>query len=126
MEEEAGAQAAQATAQIPRGATWQQKAGGGSCSGCIAGLPWSSHRSRPLLRLLRHAGAADENEIVIAAVLQGFYDSVTLLLRNAVEKKTVRRRSLAWAGRRMLPCAAGLLWCPPRGFDGLEGGWCCR
>lgn len=34
-------------------------------------------------------GAADENEVILAAVLQGFYDSITLLLRNAVEKKTV-------------------------------------
>lgn len=34
-------------------------------------------------------GSMDENEIVLANVLQGFYDSITLLLRNAVEKKTV-------------------------------------
>jgi len=34
-------------------------------------------------------GHADENEIVMANVLIGFYDSVVMLLRNAVEKKTV-------------------------------------
>lgn len=34
-------------------------------------------------------GHSDENEIVLANVLVGFYDSITLLLRNAVEKKTV-------------------------------------
>jgi hypothetical protein len=34
-------------------------------------------------------GHADENEIVLANVLVGFYDSVAMLLRNAVEKKTV-------------------------------------
>ena len=34
-------------------------------------------------------GFADENEVVMANVLAGFYESVTLLLRNAVEKKTI-------------------------------------
>eukprot|EP00890_Picochlorum_soloecismus_P002402 jgi/Picsp_1/3162/NSC_06002-R1_nonclathrin coat protein zeta2-cop len=34
-------------------------------------------------------GDVDENEIILADVLVGFYDSITLLLRNAVEKKTV-------------------------------------
>jgi len=34
-------------------------------------------------------GHMDENEIVMANTLVGFYDSITLLLRNAVEKKTV-------------------------------------
>ncbi|OAY71839.1 Coatomer subunit zeta-2 [Ananas comosus] len=30
----------------------------------------------------------DENELILASVLQGFYDAVTLLLRNDVEKRT--------------------------------------
>lgn len=34
-------------------------------------------------------GHQAENEVILAAVLQGFYDSISLLLRNAVEKKTV-------------------------------------
>ena len=34
-------------------------------------------------------GRVDENEIVLSDVLTGFCDSITLLLRNAVEKKTV-------------------------------------
>ena len=34
-------------------------------------------------------GHSDENEIVLSNVLVGFYDSISLLLRNAVEKKTV-------------------------------------
>lgn len=34
-------------------------------------------------------GHSDENEIVLSSVLVGFYDSVSMLLRNAVEKKTV-------------------------------------
>ena len=34
-------------------------------------------------------GDQDENECVLSTVLTGFYESVTLLLRNAVEKKTV-------------------------------------
>ena len=34
-------------------------------------------------------GDVDENEILLADVLMGFCDSITLLLRNAVEKKTV-------------------------------------
>lgn len=34
-------------------------------------------------------GHMDENEIVMSNVLVGFYDSIALLLRNAVEKKTV-------------------------------------
>lgn len=32
---------------------------------------------------------ASENEIILSDVLTGFSDSITLLLRNAVEKKTV-------------------------------------
>ncbi|KAA8540274.1 hypothetical protein F0562_024163 [Nyssa sinensis] len=31
-------------------------------------------------------GGEDENELILASVLQGFFDSVTLLLRNNVEK----------------------------------------
>lgn len=34
-------------------------------------------------------GHQDENEIILFNVLQGFCDSICLLLRNAVEKKTV-------------------------------------
>ena len=34
-------------------------------------------------------GDVDENEILLSDVLTGFCDSITLLLRNAVEKKTV-------------------------------------
>uniref|UniRef100_A0A061RHV0 Coatomer subunit zeta n=1 Tax=Tetraselmis sp. GSL018 TaxID=582737 RepID=A0A061RHV0_9CHLO len=34
-------------------------------------------------------GASDENELILYTVLQAFYDSVSLLLRDAVEKKTV-------------------------------------
>ena len=34
-------------------------------------------------------GDVDENEIILSDVLTGFCDSITLLLRNAVEKKTV-------------------------------------
>ncbi|PSC76108.1 Coatomer subunit zeta-2 [Micractinium conductrix] len=34
-------------------------------------------------------GDQDENEVVLYSVLQGFYESINLLLRNAVEKKTV-------------------------------------
>lgn len=34
-------------------------------------------------------GSADENELILYGVLQAFYDSVSLLLRDAVEKKTV-------------------------------------
>ncbi|KAG5619299.1 hypothetical protein MTR67_015843 [Solanum verrucosum] len=32
-------------------------------------------------------GGDDENELVLATVLQGFYDAVTLLLRNNVEQR---------------------------------------
>ncbi|XP_045797936.1 coatomer subunit zeta-3-like [Trifolium pratense] len=32
-------------------------------------------------------GSDDENEIVLASVLQGFFDAVTLLLRNNVDKR---------------------------------------
>lgn len=35
------------------------------------------------------SGAGGENEVILASVLSGFYDSISLLLRNAVEKKTV-------------------------------------
>ncbi len=34
-------------------------------------------------------GHSDENEILLSSVLVGFYDSVNMLLRSAVEKKTV-------------------------------------
>ncbi|KAI3434836.1 hypothetical protein D9Q98_002891 [Chlorella vulgaris] len=34
-------------------------------------------------------GDQDENEVVLYTVLQAFYESINLLLRNAVEKKTV-------------------------------------
>jgi hypothetical protein len=34
-------------------------------------------------------GSAEENEVVLCSVLVGLYDGITLLLRNAVEKKTV-------------------------------------
>merc|ERR550532_1636215 len=34
-------------------------------------------------------GSIDENELILYSVLQAFYDSVSLLLRDAVEKKTV-------------------------------------
>eukprot|EP00873_Tetraselmis_striata_P001506 jgi/Tetstr1/421770/TSEL_012674.t1 len=34
-------------------------------------------------------GGSDENEIIMYTVLQAFYESVSLLLRDAVEKKTV-------------------------------------
>ena len=34
-------------------------------------------------------GSADENELVLNTVLQAFFESVSLLLRNNVEKKTV-------------------------------------
>ncbi|CAK0787834.1 hypothetical protein CVIRNUC_011056 [Coccomyxa viridis] len=34
-------------------------------------------------------GSQDENELILYQVLQGFYEAVSLLLRNAVEKKTV-------------------------------------
>eukprot|EP00193_Tetraselmis_chui_P008752 CAMPEP_0177763288 /NCGR_PEP_ID=MMETSP0491_2-20121128/6792_1 /TAXON_ID=63592 /ORGANISM="Tetraselmis chuii, Strain PLY429" /LENGTH=189 /DNA_ID=CAMNT_0019279387 /DNA_START=83 /DNA_END=652 /DNA_ORIENTATION=+ len=34
-------------------------------------------------------GANDENELILYTVLQAFYESVSLLLRDAVEKKTV-------------------------------------
>nr|ABR17033.1 unknown [Picea sitchensis] len=33
-------------------------------------------------------GGDDENELVLATVLQGFFDAVALLLRNNVEKRT--------------------------------------
>ncbi|KAG9128704.1 hypothetical protein Leryth_025152 [Lithospermum erythrorhizon] len=32
-------------------------------------------------------GGDDENELILASVLQGFYDAVTLLLRNNVDQK---------------------------------------
>ncbi|XP_057435959.1 coatomer subunit zeta-2-like [Lotus japonicus] len=32
-------------------------------------------------------GSEDENEIILASVLQGFFDAVTLLLRNNVDKR---------------------------------------
>ncbi|KAJ4851640.1 hypothetical protein Tsubulata_028732 [Turnera subulata] len=32
-------------------------------------------------------GSDDENELILAAVLQGFFDSVSLLLRNTVDKR---------------------------------------
>ncbi|KAK8469728.1 hypothetical protein PHAVU_005G158000 [Phaseolus vulgaris] len=32
-------------------------------------------------------GGDDENEIILASVLQGFFDSITLLLRNNVDKR---------------------------------------
>ncbi|KAJ6947540.1 coatomer subunit zeta-1-like [Populus alba x Populus x berolinensis] len=32
-------------------------------------------------------GGEDENELILAAVLQGFFDSVTLLLRSNVDKR---------------------------------------
>ncbi|GAV84923.1 Clat_adaptor_s domain-containing protein [Cephalotus follicularis] len=32
-------------------------------------------------------GGEDENELILAAVLQGFFDAVTLLLRNNVDKR---------------------------------------
>jgi hypothetical protein len=35
------------------------------------------------------SGGEDENELILATVLQGFFDAVALLLRNNVEKKTV-------------------------------------
>jgi len=34
-------------------------------------------------------GGEDENELILATVLQGFFDAVALLLRNNVEKKSV-------------------------------------
>jgi hypothetical protein len=34
-------------------------------------------------------GSVDENEIILATVLNGFYDSVSLLLRGVLEKRTV-------------------------------------
>lgn len=34
-------------------------------------------------------GGDDENELILATVLQGFFDAVSLLLRNNVDKKTV-------------------------------------
>jgi len=34
-------------------------------------------------------GSQDENELILSSVLTAFYESVTLLLRGAVEKKTV-------------------------------------
>jgi len=34
-------------------------------------------------------GGEDENELILATVLQGFFDAVALLLRNDVEKKSV-------------------------------------
>ncbi|KAL3141730.1 Coatomer subunit zeta-2 [Trebouxia sp. C0010 RCD-2024] len=34
-------------------------------------------------------GSQDENELILHTVLVAFYESVTLLLRGAVEKKTV-------------------------------------
>ncbi|EIE23550.1 zeta-cop, subunit of COP-I complex [Coccomyxa subellipsoidea C-169] len=34
-------------------------------------------------------GSQDENELILCQVLQGFYESISLLLRSAVEKKTV-------------------------------------
>ncbi|KAJ7292333.1 hypothetical protein O6H91_04G058100 [Diphasiastrum complanatum] len=34
-------------------------------------------------------GGEDENELILATVLQGFFDAVSLLLRSSVEKKTV-------------------------------------
>ncbi|CAL5224815.1 g7564 [Coccomyxa viridis] len=34
-------------------------------------------------------GSQDENELILYQVLQGFYEAISLLLRNAVEKKTV-------------------------------------
>ncbi|KAG0580575.1 hypothetical protein M758_4G186400 [Ceratodon purpureus] len=34
-------------------------------------------------------GGEDENELILATVLQGFFDAVGLLLRNNVEKKSV-------------------------------------
>jgi hypothetical protein len=34
-------------------------------------------------------GGEDENELIVATVLQGFFDAVGLLLRNNVEKKSV-------------------------------------
>lgn len=34
-------------------------------------------------------GSQDENELILATVLQGFFEAVSLLLRGAVEKKTV-------------------------------------
>lgn len=34
-------------------------------------------------------GGEDENEIIVATVLQGFFDAVSLLLRNNVDKKNI-------------------------------------
>mmetsp|Transcript_28662 Transcript_28662/g.39588 ORF Transcript_28662/g.39588 Transcript_28662/m.39588 type:complete len:179 (-) Transcript_28662:183-719(-) len=34
-------------------------------------------------------GSQDENELILVTVLQALFDSISLLLRNAVEKKTV-------------------------------------
>lgn len=34
-------------------------------------------------------GAVDENEIILATVLHGFFDAVSLLLRGVLEKRTV-------------------------------------
>ncbi|XP_024373253.1 coatomer subunit zeta-2 [Physcomitrium patens] len=34
-------------------------------------------------------GGEDENELILATVLQGFFDAVALLLRNNVEKKNI-------------------------------------
>ncbi|MCO5571138.1 hypothetical protein L7F22_024871 [Adiantum nelumboides] len=34
-------------------------------------------------------GGDDENELILATVLQGFFDAVSLLLRNNVDKRTV-------------------------------------
>ncbi|KAJ6801510.1 uncharacterized protein M6B38_198245 [Iris pallida] len=33
-------------------------------------------------------GGDDENELILATVLQGFFDSVSLILRNNVDKRT--------------------------------------
>ncbi|KAH9551626.1 hypothetical protein CY35_09G024100 [Sphagnum magellanicum] len=34
-------------------------------------------------------GSDDDNELILATVLQGFFDAVSMLLRNNMEKKTV-------------------------------------
>lgn len=39
-------------------------------------------------------GAVDENEIILATVLNGFFDAVSLLLRGVLEKRA------AWGARR--------------------------
>lgn len=36
-------------------------------------------------------GGVDENEIILATVLTGFFDAVGLLLRGVLEKRTVRK-----------------------------------